>query len=147
MLLLGTKNTATQTVPVAGFVNLGSVYRRYCKKNSCGIRTFDFDSSSISLNQQGFYKITLTATVSAPAAGDVTLQLLENGTPITGALATETITTATTEFRNIAIDYFILVDKTCILNNLSTLAKSISVQNTGVAATITNIIVDVLKVI
>ena len=33
MLLLGAKNTATQAVDVDGLINLGQVYRRYCKKN------------------------------------------------------------------------------------------------------------------
>ena len=34
MLLLGTKNTTTQTVPAGSTIALGSAYRRYCKKNS-----------------------------------------------------------------------------------------------------------------
>ena len=33
MLLLGTKNIGTQTVLPDGVVNIGSVYRKFCKKN------------------------------------------------------------------------------------------------------------------
>ena len=36
-LLLGVRNTTTQSVPALGTIDLGSVYRRYCKKNQCGI--------------------------------------------------------------------------------------------------------------
>lgn len=146
LLLLGTKNTSAQTVLANGIVNLGQVYRRNDQKNSCGYRAFEFENSSITLQHSGMYKITVTATFSAPVAGDVTLQLYENGEPIVGALATETITTADTEFRSVAIDYIILVDKNCVLNQWSTIAKSISVRNVGVGSTITNIVFDVVKV-
>ena len=36
-LLLGLRNFATQTITTFGFVGLGNVYRRYCKKNSCTV--------------------------------------------------------------------------------------------------------------
>lgn len=147
MLLLGVKNFATQDVVAGGIVNLGQVYRRYCKKNTCGIRTFDFAGTSITLNHSGIYKVTATATFTAPVAGDVTISLFENGVAISGASATETITTATTESRSIALDYFILVDNDSVLNSISTIAKSISLVNTGVASTITNVVVDVVKVV
>ena len=32
MLLIGTKNIGTQTVLPDGVVNIGSVYRKFCKK-------------------------------------------------------------------------------------------------------------------
>lgn len=146
MLLLGAKNTASQTVLTNGIVNLGAVYRKYCKKN-CGVTTFAFDGNSIALNQKGIYHLTLTANVSGTAAGDVTLQLVENGFLIPGALATESITTATTELRNLTLDYYFLVDNTCILGCETTLAKTITVVNTGIGATISNLVVNVEKVL
>lgn len=146
MLLLGIKNVSPQTLITDQLVNLGSVYRRYCRKNDCGIPTFSYDGTSVSLQHRGMYKITITAIVSGTVAGDVTLQLLENGTPITGALATETITTPTTELRTMSIDYYVLVDSDCVLGNLSTTIEALSLQNTGVGATITNIVTNVLKV-
>lgn len=144
--LLGTKNTTTQTVLANGILNLGQVYRRNDSRNKCGYRAFELENSSVALQHSGMYKITVTATFSAPVAGDVTLQLYENDEPILGALATETITTADTEFRSVAIDYIILVNTSCVLGNWSTIAKSISVHNVGVGATITNIVFDVVKV-
>lgn len=146
MLLLGIKNISPQTLITGQIASLGSVYRRYCKKNDCGLPTFSYDGQSVNLQHRGMYKITVTAVVSGTVAGDVTLQLLENGTPITGAFATETITTPTTELRTMVIDYFVLVDSDCVLGNRTTSIESLSVQNTGVGATITNIVFNVLKV-
>lgn len=145
MLLLGLRNASEQVVPVGGIINLGTVYRRYCKKCN-GVKTFDFSGLGVSLQQSGIYQITITATFTAPAAGDVTLEIYENGSP-TGVLATETITTADTESRSVTLDYFALVNSGCVLGNLTTLADSITLVNTGVAATITNVVVDIVKVV
>ena len=147
MLLIGVKNTGTQTVLVDGIVNIGSVYRRYCKKNSCGITAFSRTANDISLNHSGIYHLTATFVVSAPAAGTVTVQLLVNGQPIDGAFASETITTATTELRTMVIDYYVLVDKDCVLNTESTVAQTISFENTGDDATFTSVVVNVDKVV
>ncbi len=147
MLLIGVKNTGTQTVLADGLVNIGSVYRRYCKKNSCGFPAFTRTANDISLNHSGIYHVTATFVTSAPAPGDVTVQLLINGEVVDGAFATETITTAATEFRTMVIDYYVLVDKDCILNTESTVAQTISFQNTGVSATFTSVVVNVDKVV
>ncbi len=147
MLLLGVKNTSTQTVLADGLVNIGSVYRRYCKKNACGIPAFSRTANDISLQHSGIYHITATFVVSAPAAGVVTVQLLQNGEEVEGAFASETITTAATEFRTMVIDYYILVDRDCILNTESIVAQTISFENTGVAATFTSVVVNVDKVV
>ena len=146
-LLLGVKNTTPQSVIALGTIDLGSVYRRYCKKNSCGIRTFDSTSQSISLQQQGIYHVTATLVGAGEIAGDVTVQLLVNSEPVLGAFSTETITTPTTELRTFVIDSYILVDEACLLGTSSTIAKTISLQNTGVEATFTSVVVNVEKVI
>ena len=147
MLLIGVKNTGTQTVLADGLVNIGSVYRKYCKKNSCGFPAFTRTANDISLNHSGIYHVTATFVASAPAPGDVTVQLLINGEVVDGAFATETITTAATEFRTMVIDYYVLVDKDCLLNTESTVAQTISFQNTGVSATFTSVVVNVDKVV
>lgn len=147
MYLLGTRNTAPQDLAIGGILDLGAVYRKYCKKNSCGIKVFDFSANSISLQHQGIYHVTATITFTAPAAGVVTFQLTENGIAIPGALASETITTATTEVRTTTIDFYVLVDSGCLLGNPTTLAKNISFVNTGVASTVTNVVVNVDKVV
>ena len=147
MLLLGTRNATSQTLAVNSNVNLGEVYRKYCKKNSCGVKAFDFNGTSVSLQQNGIYHITSTITFTAPVAGLVVFQLTENGVAIPSALATETITTATTETKTTVIDFYILVDSTCVLGVPSTLIKNIALQNTGVASTVLNVVFNVEKVV
>ena len=146
-LLLGMRDITSQTVPALGTIGVGSVYRRYCKKNSCGAKTFDNTSTTITLQHQGIYHVTATLVGTATAAGVVTVQLLENGVAIPGALFSETITTADTELRTFVIDVYILVDDACLLGRNTTLAKSISLQNTGVEATFTAVTLNVEKVV
>lgn len=146
MLLLGIKNTATQSVATDNLIDFGSIYRKYCRK-CAGTPTFAFtDGDSISLQQSGMYHLTITAVGTGDVAGDVTLQLIENGIAVPSAISTQTITTPTTEIRTFVIDYYILVNSTCLLENPTTLAKTISVQNTGVDATFTSVVANVEKV-
>lgn len=145
LYLLGTKTPATQTVLADGVISVGDVYRRYCRKNSCGTKVFDVTSTGITLQWDGMYHITATLVGTGTEAGDVTVQLFENGVPVTGAVSTQTITTPTTEFRTFVIDYFVLVDKACVLGCNSTVAKTITLENVGVGATFTSVVVDIEK--
>lgn len=147
MLLIGTQNTGTQTVLTDGIVSLGTVYRKYCKKANNCLPTFTNDSNSITLNGQGVYHITATLVGAGTTAGTLTVQMLENGVPVVGGIASETITTADTELRTLVIDRYVLVDNTCLLGCTSTLAKTISFENTGVGATFSNVVVNVEKVV
>ena len=146
MLLLGTRNITTQNVVENGNVQLGSVYRKYCKRIN-GTRTFDFIGEDVILQQNGIYHITVTAVVSAAEAGNVTLSLFENGVQAPGALSTETITTPTTELRTLVIDYYTLVDTTTILGCTSTINKELSLVNTGIEATYTSVTMNIDKVV
>lgn len=146
-LLLGLRNFATQTITTFGFVELGNVYRRYCKKNSCGIPTFSNTDTSVTLNQQGIYHVTITAVATGTTAGIATIQLLENGAEVPGAFSSQTITTPNTELRTLVIDTYVLVDSDCLLGNATTLAKSLSLQSTGVDATFTSVVFNVEKVV
>ena len=146
MLLIGTRNFATQEVVTNGIIQLGNVYRRYCRKIN-GIKTFEFDNSDIILQQSGMYHITVTAVASGAEAGTLGLQLYENGFAVSGVFANETITTPDTELRTLTLDYFVLVDSTCVLGCNSTVAKAISLVNTGVEATYTSVIMNIEKVL
>lgn len=147
MLLVGTKNVGTQTVLADGQINIGNVYRKFCKPNRCGVPTFNVTSTGITLNQEGIYHLTAVFVGTAETAGDVTIQLLENGEIVTGAISTETITTATTEFRTFVIDYYIKVDRDFVLGYNTTDAKSISFVNASedIDATFTSVVVNVTK--
>lgn len=145
MRLIGLRNTSTQTVGVDGLVNIGTVYRKNTIKDGSGVLTFSNDSTSVSLNQRGVYHVTVTAIVSGDDAGVVTLQLLENSVDIPGALASETITTATTELRTLTIDTYVLVNATNVLCSWQTSPVVLSLVNTGVGAIISNVVVDITK--
>lgn len=145
MLLIGTKNVGTQTVLADGTINIGSVYRKYDRPNSCGVLAFSRTANDITLQRQGIYHLTATLVGSGDVAGDVTVQLLINGEVVDGVFSTQTITTADTELRTFVIDYYILVDKDCVLGRQSTIAQSVSLQNTGVDATFTSVVVNVTK--
>lgn len=145
MLLIGLKNTAVQSVLNNGIISLGSVYRKNCRKDTCGIKTFDVTNDNVVLQQSGMYKITATITFTAPTAGNVIFQLTENGEAISGATATERITTASTEVKTTTIDYLILVDKGCVLGVSQTIFKTIGLLNSGVGATISNVVFNVVK--
>ena len=144
-LLLGTRNSADQTVAVGGTIDLGSVYRKYCRKVN-GIKAFDFNGTSIALQQSGIYHITATVIATSSAAGNVTIQMFENGIAIPGALGTDTFST-TTQLKTLTIDVYVIVDNGCLLGQPTTLAKNISLQVLETAATINNVVVNVEKVV
>jgi hypothetical protein len=146
-LLLGLKNFTSQTVTTLGSINLGNVYRRYCKKNNCGIPTFSNTTTGVTLQQQGIYHITATAVGTGTTAGIVTITLLEDGVAIPSAFSSETITTPNTELRTFVIDTYVLVDSDCLLGRNTTVAKTLSLQNTGVDATFTSVVFNVEKVV
>ncbi len=144
-LLIGAKNFATQEVVTNGLIEFGNVYRRFCKKIN-GVKTFEFDNSDIVLQQTGIYHITVTAVGSGSEAGTLAIQLYENGFAIPGAFSNETITTPDTELRTLTLDYYSLVDNACVLGCNSTIAKAISIVNTGVPATFTSVVINIEKV-
>ena len=143
-LLLGLKNTATQAVPAGSSIAFNGAYRKYCKK-SCGMSTFSYTTNSVSLQQSGIYHITITLVGTGDAAGDVTVQLLEDGTLAT--FSTQTITTPSTEIRTFVLDYYILVDSSTILNSSVVSPKTLTLINTGVDATFTSVVTNIEKVV
>lgn len=145
--LIGLQDLASQTVLADGVIAIGDVYRRYCRKNSCGTRVYDNTSTGVTLNWNGMYRVTATLIGTGTEAGDVTVQLFSNGIAVPGAISTETITTPDTEFRTFVIEKFILVNNAEVLGCNSTLAQTLTLENTGVGATFTNVTFDVVKVV
>lgn len=93
-------------------------------------------NDSIVLGTPGYHHVSVSVTFTAPAAGDVTITLLQNGTPVQGATASTTITTATTEVRSLSFDAIVRVP--CCGS-----PTILTVVNEGVAITTSNIAVDV----
>ena len=74
-------------------------------------------------------------------------QMVANGEAVAGAFASETITTADTELRTLVIDEYVMVDKTCVLGNSSVVSKTIAFLNSGVASTLTSVVVNIDKMV
>lgn len=144
MLLLGMKNLSPQELTDGEALNFGEVYRRYDRKGTCGMRAFETNGTSITLQQPGMYHVTAVITFTGAATGDASFQLAEAGTLIPGAVVTETVTTATTEIITTTLDYIILVDSNYILNTVSA-TKIITLVNTGIDTTVTNLIMNIVK--
>ena len=127
-LIMMTTTTAS-SVLAGGIIPLTTINRR--RGNSIGAGT-----NSILLARPGYYKINGTITFTAPAAGVVAIKAQRNGTDIVGITASTTITTATTEVRNIAINGIVRV---FCNEDLVTL----TLVNSGAAITIQNVSLDV----
>ena len=125
--------TASSAVVANGTLPLSTVVR---KRGN----VLNLSGNSISIADCGsnYYLVNVNATFTAPEAGVVTLNLQQNGVNVTGATASTTVTTATTEVRSLS---FTAIVRT--FNN-STL-DSLTITNTGVAATFSNIAITVTK--
>ena len=112
-----------------GIIPLSTIARR---------RSYAIQQSndSILLNAPGYYKVSLNITFTAPEAGDVTVELRQDGVAVPGATATETITTATTEVRTISFDVIVRVP-------CCGAPSTLTFVNTGVAISSSNIAVNV----
>lgn len=100
----------------------------------------NLSGNSIAIIDEGsnYYLVNVTATFTAPATGDVVLYLQQNGVNVTGATATTTISTATTETRSVSFSAIVRT-----YNNQG--IDSLTIANAGVAATFSNIAMSVIK--
>ena len=142
-MLIGLRNLTPQTVD--GLVNLGAVYRKNCRRNDCGIPTFSNTSDSVTLNHKGFYHVTTVLTVTADAATDVVVSLLQNGVELPAATTTVTLTADGSA--NVTLDYYILVTSNCVLGVTSvtpaTIQVSVTPETDTAVLTVTNIVTNV----
>jgi len=143
---IGLRNVTPQTVVEGGTVDLGRVYRRNCRKNRCGVKVFDVTNEDVTLNWDGIYQVFVTVVASGSEAGDLTIQLLSNDIAVPSALSTQTITTEDTEIRTFNFSQQILVDSSCVLGCTSTVPVGLSLQVLGIGATISSVVVDIVKV-
>lgn len=145
-ILLVRRNLTTQAVLADGIINQGTTYRRFFPPCKC-TKPIVAEGEATTIYATGMYRIDVEATFTAPVAGDVTLQLFENGVAVDGAFATETITTATTEVRSVKFSTYVVVDQTRVLGINAITPESFTLVNTGVAATFTRVQVAVESVL
>lgn len=103
------------------------------RRRGCSIQK---SGDSIILGASGYYHVSITETFTAPVAGVVTSQGRVDNIPVTGATASETITTATTEVRSLSYDFIVRV-------NCCNGPVTLSFVNSGVAINTSNIAVAV----
>lgn len=131
--LIDVATTSSSAVVTNGTLPLATIVRR----RGCDV---NLSGNSVAITDCGsnYYLVIVTATFTAPVAGVVTLNLQQNGVNVTGATASTTITTATTEVRSISFPAIIRT-----FNNRG--IDSLSIVNSGVGATFSNIAMTVNK--
>lgn len=138
--MLYTYSNTDQTVAVNGVVALGNN-----GVSTCGCIYHTAGTGSVSLQRAGYYRITVNADAAntTATAGNITLQLYSNGTAYAGAEATQT-SESTTDVANLSFTALIRVLPNCcaIDNNLPT---TLTLVNTGIAATISNVAMTVVR--
>lgn len=92
--------TTGSLVPIGGIV----------RRRGCG---FSILGNTINIAEKGYYEVIINATLTASAAGNITLTAQYAGNDIPGATATETFSTADTEVRSMSISAIIRVDCPC----------------------------------
>lgn len=133
--LIFVTNTASTAVAASAVVPFSvPPVRRYCQN------VIDLSGNAVTISDcyANYYLVTVNATFTAPAAGDVSLELLQNGNAVTGAKASATVTTASTETNSLSFQSIIR----------ATAGKTndfLTVKNNGVAATFTNVAMTVSR--
>lgn len=132
--MLYTYTSTSQAVAAAGNILFNTTgIQTGCTAKNAG-------NGVLTLNRPGFYMINFSGT--ATGDGAITAQLFVNGTAYAGATATETGTG--TGDVNLSFPAIVQVEpNTC--NDTANCPLSITIQNTGVAATYTNAVVAVTK--
>ena len=100
------------------------------------------NGQTFQLNKPGYYYVTFNAVAAATTTvGELTVELYNNGVAVPGAEASYTTTTAG-ENANYAFSTIIRVLPSCpLVNNIANL----TVVNTGVDATYTNVNINITK--
>lgn len=78
------------------------------------------------------YKVTTNVTFTAPVAGTVTLLMQQNGVNIAGATASTTVTTATTEVRNLSFSTIIKSTSGSVNDIVTLLTGSLAITTSNV---------------
>lgn len=104
--------------------------------------THSAGSATFALNKPGFYFVTFNGIAATEAAGDITVQLQQNGVNVPSALTTASSTTALTDIENLSFSTIIQVKPSCcaVDNNVN-----LTLVNTGVPATFSNVNVVITK--
>lgn len=130
-----TANTTAQTLAAGATIALGSIIRRFGNDRCCN-PTINLSGAGITLNECGYYKISARVTDEPTAAGTVTVTLLQDGVPIPGAVASNTVAVASNPTS---------VTAGAIVRVVGCVTSNITAVLTAGAGSVTNVSVDVEK--
>lgn len=133
--MISSYNNTTQNVVVDGLLNFTT------DRILTGC-TVTRNGQTFQLNKPGYYYVTFNADGAATTAvGDLIVVLQNNGVAVPGAIATFTATVAD-DATNLAFSTIIRVPPSCCaVDNTANL----TLVNTGVAATFTNVNINITK--
>lgn len=119
LLNLEVANIATQSVATGSLVNLGTIVRKYCCKDSRGIPAISFANGgqAVTLNQCGYYDVSFDITFTGEA-GTASLALVANGIQVPYATTSATIGTATTEIHSSSLSAIVRILPNAPVTNL-----------------------------
>lgn len=133
--MISSYNITSQDVPVNGLLTFTT------DRILTGC-TATRNGQTFQLNKPGYYYVTFNADGAATTAvGDIVVVLQNNGVAVPGAIATFT-TTVADDATNLAFSTIIRVPPSCCaVDNTANL----TLVNTGVAATYTNVNINITK--
>lgn len=135
------QNTGMGAVASGALMPLGSITRRIATTTGSGVpfQVTHSGSDTIQITSKGYYKVEYNATLTAGGAGDITLVLLANGTPVYSI--THHVTAAGNYNLHFAKEVRVFANCPACSTNCP---MDIQVQNAGIAVTggTSNIIVD-----
>lgn len=132
--LIDVATTTSTSVLANGVIPFSTIVRRRG-------REIGQAGSAVAISDCGsnFYLVNVTATFTAPVAGDVTLTLQQNGSAVIGGTSSTTITTATTETRSLSFSAIVRT------YNSQSIVDVLTLVNSGVAITLSNVAMSVIK--
>lgn len=108
---------------MGGIINLGNVVRRLGRKiNQSG--------TSVVLCGGDYYEVLVSLTLAPTAAGNVTVTLLQDGTPVQGAVVSETA---------VAADTSVNVSIPAVVRTRGCSSSVLTLQLTGTEANVTTV--------
>lgn len=121
--ILYTANVSNASISAGGTIPFGGIVRQFG-------RGLSLNGSDILIRGNGYYRVNISASLTASEAGDATITLLNNGVAVIGAFATETAAANGTV--NISIST--IVRETGCQDN-----TQLSLQLSGIAVTTVNV--------
>lgn len=136
-------NNAVGAVAAGSLIPLGAITRRYgCKGTN--YPTFEVSTSgadTITITEEGYYRITYNGSLTGAAAGDLIVNLLSNNVEVISAMQTSTANGV----NNISLSYIVRVLPNCsaVANNTPvTLQLQLDADSVELAGGISNIIIE-----